>query len=68
MSEDLTPDQISLLCEIGESAQPDIADDNKQDLERIISGGYAEQSGSAFRLTTKGLEFLGKRGAGLNEA
>jgi hypothetical protein len=68
MAEDLTDDQIAVLCAIGESDMPDLAEGKERDLERLISAGYAEHSGSAVRLTAKGLEFLGKRGAGLNEA
>ena len=72
MSEDLTVDQIALLCEIGESDLPKLTEDKKRDLEGLISRGYAEptesHSGSAFRLTAKALAFLGERGAGLNEA
>jgi predicted transcriptional regulator len=44
----------------------------KRDLERLVSGGYVKptesRTNSAFALTAKGSEFLGKRGAGLNEA
>jgi hypothetical protein len=44
----------------------------KRDLERLISGGYVgpreSHARSVFMLTAKGVEFLGKRGAGLNEA
>jgi hypothetical protein len=72
MSEDLTDDQIALLCRIGEFGLPKLTEDKKRDLERLISGGYAEptesHSGSAFGLTAKALAFLGERGAGLNEA
>jgi hypothetical protein len=72
MSEDLTDDQIALLCEIGEFHLPKLTEDNKRDLERLIAGGYAEPTdshpGSAFKLTAKALAFLGERGAGLNEA
>lgn len=68
MSENLTDDQIALLCEIGESDQPDLAKDKEGDLHRLITGGYAEHHGSAIKLTAKGVAFLGERGAGLNEA
>ena len=68
MSENLTDDQIALLCEIGESDQSDLAEDKKGDLQRLITEGYAEHHGSAITLTAKGVEFLGERGAGLNEA
>jgi hypothetical protein len=72
MADDLTDDQIALLCDIGEYGQADQPDSRKRDLERLISGGYAEPTkghpGSAFKLTAKGVRFLGERGAGLNEA
>ena len=70
MADDLTNEQIALLCEIGEFNLP--ARTSEPDLERLISGGYvAPTEGkpkSPFMLTAKGIEFLGKRGAGLNEA
>ena len=69
MSEDLTNDQIALLCNIGEDDQAHLAKGKERDLERLISGGYAERmkspSGPGFTLTAKGLEFLGERGVGL---
>ncbi len=72
MSEDLTDDQIALLCAIGEFDLSKLTADKKRDLERLISGGYVEPTerhpGSAFKLTAKALAFLGERGAGLNEA
>ena len=49
-----------------------LTDDQKRDLNRLISGDYVQatesRTGSALTLTTKGLDFLSKRGAGLNEA
>jgi hypothetical protein len=73
LSDDLTNSQIALLCDIGEFKLPLTSDQKHRDLERLISGGYVESTEghharSAFMLTAKGLEFLGKRGAGLNEA
>ena len=72
MSEQLTDDQIALLCRIGESDLAAVTEDKKRDLEWLVSGGYAEPAvgdpGSAFRLTAKAHEFLEKRGVGLNEA
>jgi hypothetical protein len=69
---DLTNSQIALLCDIGEFDLPQLTSDQKRDLERLISGGYVgpteSHARSAFMLTAKGIEFLGKRGAGLNEA
>jgi hypothetical protein len=72
MSDDLTNSQIALLCDIDEFHLPELTADQKRDLERLISGGYvgptASRASLAFTLTAKGAEFLGKRGAGLNEA
>jgi hypothetical protein len=72
LSEDLTNTQIALLCEIGELHPAALIEGQKRDLERLISWGYVKQTendaSSAFMLTVKGAEFLGKRGAGLNEA
>jgi hypothetical protein len=78
MFDDLTNSQIALLCDIGEFKLPELTSDQKRDLERLVTGGYAEPTasvepteshvGSAFTLTAKGLEFLGQRGATLNEA
>jgi hypothetical protein len=72
MSDDLTNSQIALLCDIGELHLPKLTGDQKRDLEQLISGGYVgpteSHARSAFMLTAKGVEFLGKRGAGLNEA
>jgi hypothetical protein len=71
MAEDLTDSQIALLCDIEEHVLSDASVDKKRDLERLVSDGYARQThgdpGSAFKLTAKGLDFLSKRGAGLNE-
>jgi predicted transcriptional regulator len=42
----------------------------RRDLKKLISGGFVEEAESqaGYKLTAKGAEFLGKRGAGLNEA
>jgi hypothetical protein len=72
LPDDLTNSQIALLCDIGEFDLPKLTSDQKRDLEQLISGGYVgpteSHPRSAFMLTVKGIEFLGKRGAGLNEA
>jgi hypothetical protein len=72
MSDDLTDDQIALLCDIGEYDLPMLTEDKKRDLERLISQDYVERTEnrprSAFKLTAKGVILLGERGAGLNEA
>jgi len=70
MSDDLTNSQVALLCDI-EEASSKLTGDQKRDLERLLSEGCVEPTeshpGSAFMLTAKGAEFLGARGAGLNE-
>ena len=72
MSDHLTDSQIALLCDIGEHDLSKATADQKRGLERLLSDGYVEPTmgypGSAFKLTAKGAEFLGQRGAGLNEA
>jgi hypothetical protein len=72
MSDDLTDSQIALLCDIGEHDLSKATADQKRGLGRLLSDGYVEPTeghpGSAFKLTAKGAEFLGQRGAGLNEA
>jgi hypothetical protein len=70
MTDDLTNDQIALLCDIGEFDPLKQTENKKRNLERLISGGYVEPAGNrpAYKLTAKGTQFLGKRGAGLNEA
>ncbi len=69
--DDLTDSQIALLCAIEEHDDSESPSEQKRDLERLISLGYAQPTqdhpGSAFELTAKGNAFLGERGAGLNE-
>ena len=71
MSDEPTDDQISLLVDIGEANEVHLAHGKQRDLEWLISAGYAERKenpmGGCFILTAKALEFLGKRGVGLNE-
>ncbi len=72
MSDDLTNQQIALLCDIGEFKMPDLTIERKRDLEHLISTGYvAPTEGDAklaFKLTLKAHDFLSMRGATLNEA
>jgi hypothetical protein len=68
MPDDLTNSQIALLCAIEEHDPAKSTGDEKRDLERLVSGGYVQPTGSAFELTAKGMAFLGELGAGLNEA
>jgi hypothetical protein len=72
MSDDLTDDEIALLCAIGETDPSKLIGNQTRDLERLISKGYLEPADSdpesTFKITKKGMEFLGERGAGLNEA
>jgi hypothetical protein len=73
MPDELSADQISLLCNITDEARA-LADpqDLTSDLAILLSEGYVEaaddQSVSPYRLTAKGSAFLSVRGAGLNEA
>jgi CTP-dependent riboflavin kinase len=72
MRNELTDSQIALLCDIEEANLTKFMGDKRRDLERLLSEGYVEPTsshpGSAFKLTTKGADFLGERGAGLSEA
>jgi hypothetical protein len=71
MTDDLTDSQIELLCEIGECDPLQLTGERKRDLELLLSSGYvapAAHPGSKFAVTAKGMQFLGERGAGLNEA
>jgi hypothetical protein len=72
MSDDLTNQQIALLCDIGEFKLPDLTIERKRDLEHLISVGYVAptegDARTAFTLTLKAHEFLSMRGATLNEA
>jgi hypothetical protein len=72
MPDDLTNDQIALLWEIGEQDLSKAIGAKRCQLRRLLAEGYAEPSadrpGSALKLTSKGMAFLGERGAGLNEA
>ena len=72
MSDALTDSQIALLCAIEEHDDSEASSEQKRDLARLLSAGYAqptgEHPGSAYELTAEGAEFLGERGAGPNEA
>ncbi len=74
MSSELSKDQISILCNIGDKARPllDLQDVRGSDLEILFRQGYVEATKdrcvSSYRLTVKGNAFLSERGAGLNEA
>ena len=71
-SEQMTDDQIALLCKIGESDLVVVPENRRRDLQWLLSAGYAVPTqgdpGSGYRLTAKAHEFLEKRGVGLNEA
>jgi hypothetical protein len=72
MPDDLSDTQTAVLCDIGEYDINKASDEQKRDLEYLISGGYVErtegQPGAPFKPTAKGAAFLSERGAGLNEA
>jgi len=72
MADYLTDSQIALLCAIEEHDDSEATSEQKSDLARLLTAGYAQPTGdhpgSAYELTAKGVAFLGERGAGLNEA
>lgn len=72
MSDELTDDQVALLCSIGEFDWSKATTEKRRHLERLTADGYVQPAGknpaSPVELTAKGVTFLGKRGAGLNEA
>ena len=69
---DLTDTQIALLCDIGEMDPLKTSDVQKRDLTLLVAEDFLTRShsrpGAEFKLTAKGAEFLGERGAGLNES
>ncbi len=68
----LSSGQIALLCEVEARDSSKVMGDKRRDLDQLLSEGYISSDDSRpntrFRLTAKGLDFLGKRGAGINEA
>lgn len=72
MSAELSDAQIDLLCALEERDVSKFAECDKQDLERLLSGGYAAPSegplGLPCKVTAKGTDFLAKRGASLNQS
>jgi len=72
MTDELTGDQIALLCEVGEFDIGKSTVEQRQALARLLAAGYIEPKeghpASPYQLTAKGGAFLGERGAGLNEA
>jgi hypothetical protein len=70
MPDQLTSDQIALLCDIGEYELSKATDQRKRQLQELIDRGYVladDQAPGRYKLSGKGVEFLGERGAGLNE-
>ena len=71
MPDHLTNDQIALLCDIGEYELSKATDQRKRELQGLIDRGYVlanDHAPGRYKLSAKGVEFLGARGAGLNEA
>jgi hypothetical protein len=73
MDGELSNDQIALLCDLERHDPSSLAAAEKHDLEQLVGAGYAEyagerSSGPFFQLTAKGMDFLARRGAGLNES
>lgn len=73
MSDDLTDEDIALLCDIEEYAPDDDAED-KARLARLIEAGYVQivpnpaLATDKYVLTAKAEQVLSARGVGLNEA
>jgi hypothetical protein len=70
MPDELTNDQIALLCDIGEYDLSKATDQRKRELQELIDRGYVlanDQTPGRCKLSGKGVELLGERGAGLNE-
>jgi len=66
---DPTDTQIALLCDIGERDSVELTEVERRDLEALRAGGFIEAGERLpYKLTAKGVEFLGERGAGLNES
>lgn len=75
MSDELSNADIALLCDIAQLEAARLTGEKKRRLTRLLDAGYVEsgdarpgQAGTPLKLTAKGVDFLGKRGAGLNEA
>ena len=72
MSDDLSNDQIALLCDIEEQDFVNVEGKKKRDLEWLLAGGYVElasdRPNARLQLTAKGSTLLVERGVGLNEA
>jgi hypothetical protein len=62
----LTDAQIAVLCDIAQSVA--LADDRRDDLDRLLKEGYVTRKGELYELTPKAQKALSDRGAGLNEA
>ena len=72
MAEELNNDQIAMLCDIGEWDPSKLSTEQAKNLNRLRADGYLEdgevRGKAALKLTPKAVEYLGQRGAGLNES
>jgi hypothetical protein len=68
----ITDQQISILCDLGQSPIFALAFEKKRELDKLIADGFVELSDSGslgnYKLTAKGETILADRGAGLNES
>jgi hypothetical protein len=76
-NDNLSDDDVALLCDIGGAGPPKLGNVKAMRLERLIAAGFVErvpaqeQGADApprYRLTEKASAALTARGAGLNEA
>jgi hypothetical protein len=69
----LSDDDISLLCDIGDTFPAKLSADKTRRLERLIADGFVEpahdkKAPAKYLLTPKALKILSARGVGLHEA
>jgi hypothetical protein len=62
----LTDTQLSVLCDIAQSAS--FSGDRRAEVERLLQQGYVTKDGDLYELTPKAEKELSERGVGLHEA
>jgi hypothetical protein len=73
-NEELSNDAIAMLCDIGEFQSDEATPEQRAQIQGLLDARYIQvdldpdMPGERYKLTPKAVEFLGQRGAGLNEA
>jgi hypothetical protein len=62
----LTDHQIAILCDIEQSIA--FSDHKRGEVDHLVVEGYVRKDGDVYELTSRGLQVITDRGAGLNEA